>query len=80
MTSLLDRIIGLRDRGDCPGRFTGGLSCSTRKLVNDNVTSEKPRQFNDGIEYMIVNGNVVIDHDKTNETFECEVFRRKFNV
>ncbi len=38
--------------------------CSTRRTIIDNATYEKPHQYASGVEYVIVNGKMVLEHGK----------------
>lgn len=61
MTSLNATKIGLRDRGVLRA---GGFADSTmfdEKKISDRATYEELFQYAEGIEYVVVNGQVVID-------------------
>ncbi len=61
MTSLNATKIGLRDRGVLrPGSFAD-ITVFDEKRVIDRATYEEPFHYNEGIEYVIVNGQIVID-------------------
>ncbi|HEY0548077.1 MAG TPA: amidohydrolase family protein, partial [Verrucomicrobiae bacterium] len=61
MTSLNATKIGLRDRGSLrPGAFAD-VTVFDEKKISDRATYEEPFQYADGIEYIVVNGQVVID-------------------
>lgn len=64
MTSLNAAKAGLRDRGLLrPGQFADITLFDPDKVI-DHSTYEEPFQYNDGIEYVIVNGQLVLDHDR----------------
>jgi N-acyl-D-aspartate/D-glutamate deacylase len=64
MTSLNAARIGLRDRGLLrPGHFAD-LTLFDAERVIDRSTYEQPFRYSEGIEYVIVNGRVVVDRGK----------------
>lgn len=61
MTSLNAAKIGLRDRGLLqPGKFAD-ITIFDPARITDRSTYTEPFQYNDGIEYVIVNGQLVLD-------------------
>ncbi len=62
MTSLNANKLGLEGRGQVRPGFYGDLTLFDPKTVIDKATYEKPFAYNEGIEYVIVNGQVVLDH------------------
>lgn len=64
MTSLNAAKIGVRDRGLLqPGKFAD-LTLFDAGRVIDHATYTEPFQYAEGIEYVIVNGEVVLDRGK----------------
>ncbi|MCA9135804.1 MAG: amidohydrolase family protein [Planctomycetales bacterium] len=64
MTSLNAAKIGIYDRGVLrPGLFAD-ITIFDPKTVIDQATYDDPFHYNLGIHYVIVNGQVVLDHDK----------------
>jgi N-acyl-D-aspartate/D-glutamate deacylase len=62
MTSLNAAKVGLQDRGLLrPGQFADLVVFDAAK-VTDQSTYEEPFQYPTGIEYVVVNGVVVLDH------------------
>lgn len=61
MTSLNANKIGLRDRGLVREGLAADLCLFDLKAVLDHATYSEPFQYNDGIEYVIVNGQLVLD-------------------
>ena len=61
MTSLNAAKIGLRDRGLLRAGSFADIAIFDEKRVLDRATYEEPFQYSEGIEYVIVNGQVVID-------------------
>jgi len=61
MTSLNAAKIGIRDRGLVrPGMFAD-MAIFDEKRVIDRSTYDEPFQYSEGVDYVIVNGQVVID-------------------
>lgn len=61
MTSLNAAKLGITDRGTLrPGAFAD-ITLFDPKTVNDRATYEKPFAYNDGIEWVIVNGTPVLE-------------------
>src|SRR5436190_6753125 len=64
MTSLNAAKLGIVDRGLLrPGNFAD-ITLFDAEKVADRSTYEKPFQYSEGIEYVIVNGKVVLDQGK----------------
>ena len=61
MTSLNAAKIGLRNRGLLRVDSFADIAIFDEKRIIDRATYEKPFQYSEGIEYVIVNGQVVID-------------------
>ena len=64
MTSLNAAKIGIVDRGILrPGMFADVTLFDAERVI-DKSTYEKPFQYNEGIEYVMVNGKLVFDQGK----------------
>src|SRR6266571_4396243 len=61
MTSLNAAKIGLRDRGLLRAESFADIAIFDEKRVIDRATYEEPFQYSEGIEHVIVNGQIVID-------------------
>ena len=62
MTSANAAKIGILDRGILrPGMMADVTVFDAAKII-DNATYENPHQYATGVEYVIVNGQVVLDH------------------
>ncbi len=61
MTSLNAAKIGLRDRGSLRAGSFADIAIFDEKKITDRATYEEPFQYAEGIEYVLVNGQVVID-------------------
>src|SRR5262245_22084291 len=61
MTSLNANKLGLRDRGLVHEGLAADLCLFDPAKVIDHATYTEPFQYNDGIEYVLVNGQLVLD-------------------
>jgi len=61
MTSLPAQILGLRDRGQVRDGFAADLVVFDPATVGETNSFEKPKSYAKGVDYVIVNGVVVID-------------------
>jgi N-acyl-D-amino-acid deacylase len=61
MTSAPAARLGLRDRGLLREGYVADLVIFDPARVRSNATYDDPRQFPDGIEYVAVNGTLVVD-------------------
>ncbi|MGH7223466.1 MAG: amidohydrolase family protein, partial [Gemmataceae bacterium] len=64
MTSLNAAKLGLLDRGMVRVGHYADLTLFDPRHVADRATYEKPFQYSEGIEYVIVNGQVVVEKGK----------------
>jgi N-acyl-D-amino-acid deacylase len=64
MTSMNAAKLGLRDRGAVAAGMLADIVIFDPKTVADRATYEDPFQYPVGIEYVLVNGEVVIDKGK----------------
>jgi N-acyl-D-aspartate/D-glutamate deacylase len=63
-TSLNAAKIGIRDRGLLREGNYADLTVFDPKTVRDRATYDQPFQYSEGIEYVLVNGQVVLDKGK----------------
>lgn len=61
LTSLPAQTIGLRDRGILRTGFKADIVVFDPETVHSPATLEEPKQFPVGIDYVIVNGTIVVD-------------------
>ena len=64
MTWMNAKKIGLNDRGLIKIGKKADITIFDPKTVNDNATFEKPKEFSSGIQYVIVNGVLVLEAGK----------------
>jgi N-acyl-D-amino-acid deacylase len=61
MTSAPAERLGLPDRGLLHDRFTADIVVFDPDGVRSNATYDEPRRYPDGIDWVVVNGEVVVD-------------------
>jgi len=61
MTSLNAAKIGIQDRGLLRPGFYADITVFDPLKVNDLATYTEPLQYNEGIQYVIVNGKLVLN-------------------
>jgi N-acyl-D-amino-acid deacylase len=64
MTSLPAAKMKLKDRGCIKKGHFADLVVFDPENISDKATYTEPKQYPEGIDYVIVNGRIVIDHDK----------------
>lgn len=75
MTSLAANRVGLRDRGVLrPGTFADVVIFDPEKVI-DRATFENPHQYSEGIRYVIVNGQIVLENGKHTGKFPGKALR-----
>jgi N-acyl-D-amino-acid deacylase len=62
MTSMPAQVLGLKDRGLLREGYRGDVVVFDPDTVADTATYENPKQYPKGIDYVLVNGAVVIDN------------------
>jgi N-acyl-D-aspartate/D-glutamate deacylase len=62
MTSLNAAKVGLRDRGLLRAGAFADITIFDADRITDHATYTDPFQYSSGIEYVIVNGRVVLEH------------------
>ncbi|MEO5704404.1 MAG: D-aminoacylase [Candidatus Limnocylindrales bacterium] len=62
MTSMPAARLGLKDRGRIADGLVADLVVFDPATVRANATYDEPKQFPDGIDQVIVNGTLVVDH------------------
>ncbi len=64
MTSSPARRLGLTDRGLIKEGFKADLVVFDPQTITDRATYAEPRQYPDGIDYVIINGEIVVAEGK----------------
>ena len=67
MTSLPAQTFGFRDRGLIREGFAADLVIFDEKTISDRATYDQPHHFPTGINYVLVNGAVVLSNDQMSE-------------
>jgi N-acyl-D-aspartate/D-glutamate deacylase len=76
MTSLNAAKLGLRDRGILrPGAFADITAFDPSRVI-DRSTYEQPFQYPEGIKYVVVNGQVVLDAGRPTRALPGRALRR----
>jgi len=76
MTALPAQRLGLVDRGLIRPGFAADVVCFDPLHVRDRATYENPRQAPEGIPYVLVNGEVVVDNYRHTGKTPGRVLRR----
>lgn len=63
-TSLPAQILGLRNRGLLREGFWADVAVLDLERVRDRATFTDPHQYAEGIEYVLVNGELVVDRER----------------
>lgn len=77
MTLLNATKLGLKDRGHLQAGAFADITIFDSDRVLDKATYTEPFQDNEGIEYVIVNGQVVLDHDRHTGTRSGRALRHR---
>jgi N-acyl-D-aspartate/D-glutamate deacylase len=77
MTSLPAAVLGLHDRGFVRKGQAADLVVFNPESLEDTATYENPRNHPRGIEYVLVNGKVVVEHGKHTGVLAGQVLRRQ---
>jgi N-acyl-D-aspartate/D-glutamate deacylase len=65
----------LRDRGVLQKDMVADITLFNPHTIIDNATYWSPHQYSKGIEYVILNGQLVIDHGQHTEVLAGQVLR-----
>lgn len=76
MTSSPARCLGLSDRGLVKEGLTADLVVFNPETIKDTATFEEPKQYPSGIDYVLVNGEVVVDKGKHTGVLKGRALRR----
>ena len=76
MTSFPAQRLGLPDRGLLRDGFKADIVVFNPDTVKTRSTREDPKHYPVGIDYVIVNGKVVIDHDQNTGALPGRALRR----
>jgi dihydroorotase/N-acyl-D-amino-acid deacylase len=76
MTYLPAKAFGLKDRGLIRQGMKADITIFNAETVTDKATFESPHQYPEGIEYVIVNGQLVVDNFEFKKLKAGEVLRK----
>ncbi len=77
MTGLPAFILGIKNRGIIAKRNKADIVIFNPKEISDMATYQNPFQFSKGIEYVIVNGQLVLSENELAEKFAGEVVKKE---
>ncbi|MGH9788671.1 MAG: cyclase family protein [Candidatus Acidiferrales bacterium] len=75
MTSLAAQRVGLRDRGLLQPGYYADVVVLDLERIRDLATFEQPQQYSTGVEYVLVNGQVVLDNGQMTDALPGRVLR-----
>jgi len=76
MTSMAAAKLGLSDRGVLAEGKAADITIFDAATVGDRATFADPHQFPDGIDYVIVNGQIVVEHGVQHPVLPGQVLER----
>jgi N-acyl-D-amino-acid deacylase len=74
-TSLPAQVLGIRDRGLVREGFWADLVVFDPDTIADRATYEQPHQYSLGIDYVFVDGSLVLDHGHVTDARPGKVIR-----
>ena len=77
MTSLPANRLGLRDRGRIALGMAADLAIFDADEIQDTATFAEPMRYAEGIDYLLVNGTLVIDDGKLTNELPGKVLRKQ---
>ena len=75
MTKLPASVLGLNDRGQLKKGYWADLVLFDPKKIIDNATWEDPHQYPSGIDWVIINGAVALDHGNSSKELYGKVLK-----
>lgn len=76
MTSMAATQLGLSDRGVLAAGKAADITIFDAATVADKATFDAPHQYPVGIEYVIVNGQIVVAHGEQHSVFPGQVLQK----
>jgi N-acyl-D-amino-acid deacylase len=64
MSNATAQRLGIADRGLLRAGFFADIAVFDPERVTDNATFEKPHQYATGVQYVLVNGQIVVERGK----------------
>jgi N-acyl-D-amino-acid deacylase len=78
MTSLPARTFGFRDRGLVREGFAADLLLFDPEKVEDKSTFQKPHQYSEGFDFVLVNGVPIVEDGKILDVHSGKVIRQVY--
>lgn len=75
MTGLPAANVGLKQRGELREGYFADITVFDPKTVIDRATFENPNQYPDGVQYVIINGQITVDGGKRTAALAGRVLR-----
>lgn len=75
MTSWPAQIMGIRDRGLIREGMFADIVLFDLARIKDNATYSEPRQFPDGVEFVLINGKIIIERGEYHRSLPGKVLR-----
>lgn len=75
MTSLPARTFGFRDRGQVREGLAADLLIFDPARIEDKATFQKPHQYTEGFDFVLVNGTPIVEDGKLNGTRPGKILR-----
>ncbi|MGE3537565.1 MAG: amidohydrolase family protein [Candidatus Tectimicrobiota bacterium] len=76
MTSMAAQKLGLSDRGVLAVGQAADIAVFDAATVSDRATFDDPHQFPEGMQYVIVNGQIVVEHGVQHPVLPGQVLRK----
>jgi N-acyl-D-amino-acid deacylase len=77
MTSLPAQILGLKDRGMLRENYWADIAIFDPEKVRDRASYTNPHQYAEGVPYVLVNGELVVDDGKITGKLPGKVLTRR---
>jgi N-acyl-D-amino-acid deacylase len=77
MTGFPARRLGLEDRGLLREGYWADMVIFDPETIIDNATFLEPHQFPTGIQYVIVNGTIVVEREKQHDDIPGRILRKQ---
>jgi N-acyl-D-amino-acid deacylase len=77
MTSLPAQTFGIWDRGVLRPGLAADIVIFNDKTISDRASYQRPKQYADGVDYVLVNGQVVIEKGQHNGVKPGIILRRR---
>ena len=75
MTSMPAEIMGLKTRGTLAPKMVADITVFDPETVSDMATFESPHQYPTGIEYVMIAGEIIIDHGRHSNKMEGNIIK-----